>query len=105
MDKNFAWAWAIKNSISVICWVVLAVVFNKWWIALFAVLFIGGYARVHKYYRICDKCGKHSPYEDSYDNAIKRAEAVGWIHYDDGNRDYCPDCQLKIYRQNLDRSV
>ena len=67
------WAWAIKNSISVICWVILAVVFNK---------------RVHKYYRICDKCGKHSPYEDSYDNAIKRTEAVGWIHYDDGNRDY-----------------
>ena len=105
MDKNAWWAWTIKNSVSVICWVALAVIFNKWWIALFGLLFMSDFKMKHKNYRICDKCGKHSPYEDSYDKAIKRAEAVGWIHYDDGNRDYCPDCQLKIYRHNLDGSV
>ena len=34
-----AWtAWAIKNSVVMICWTVLAVVFGKWWIALFSVL-------------------------------------------------------------------
>jgi hypothetical protein len=40
MNTSVYWAWAIKNSICVICWTVLAVVFNKWWIALFGVLFL-----------------------------------------------------------------
>lgn len=31
-------AWAIKNSVAIICWTALAIVFNKWWIALFVVL-------------------------------------------------------------------
>lgn len=30
----------IKIAIIMICWTVLAVVFNHWWIALFALLFI-----------------------------------------------------------------
>lgn len=38
-----AWtAWAIKNSVVMICWTVLAVVFGKWWIALFATLCLSG---------------------------------------------------------------
>lgn len=40
MDKNIMWAWAVKNSICVICWTVLAIHFDKWWIALFSVLFL-----------------------------------------------------------------
>ena len=40
MNKSMVWAWAIKNSICVICWTVLAVVFDKWWIALFGGLFM-----------------------------------------------------------------
>lgn len=40
MNTSAYWAWAIKNSICVICWTVLAVVFNKWWIALFGALFL-----------------------------------------------------------------
>ena len=40
MNKSVWWAWAIKNSICTICWVVLAIVFNKWWIALFGLLFL-----------------------------------------------------------------
>ena len=30
----------IKDAVIVICWAVLAVVFDRWWIALFAFLFI-----------------------------------------------------------------
>ena len=39
MDKHMYWAWALKNSISIICWIILAIYLNKWWIALFAALF------------------------------------------------------------------
>ena len=51
--------------------------FNKWGIALFALLFTSSLktqarpAGVH--YRICDKCGKHSEYATTYDEAIKKA--------------------------------
>ena len=30
----------IKNTISLTLWVVLAIAFNKWWIALFSILFL-----------------------------------------------------------------
>ena len=30
----------IKNIIAIICFTILAVIFNKWWIILFALLFI-----------------------------------------------------------------
>lgn len=30
----------IKNTISLALWVVLAIAFNKWWIALFSILFL-----------------------------------------------------------------
>ena len=40
MNKDVLWAWVIKNSIAVLTWATLAVVFNKWWIALFAILFL-----------------------------------------------------------------
>ncbi len=42
MNKHARWAWAVKNSVVVICWAALAIFFGKWWIALFAVLFISG---------------------------------------------------------------
>ena len=95
--KNGFGAWAIKNSICVICWTVLAIIFNKWWIALFAALFLNGLEvqNVKKYYRVCDKCGKHSEYADSYNDALTKAMENGWLHVVDGNKDYCPDCQMK----------
>lgn len=40
MDNQMWWAWAIKNSVSLICWTALAIFFNKWWIALFALFFL-----------------------------------------------------------------
>lgn len=96
MDKSLLWAWAIKNSICVICWVVLAIVFHKWWIALFAILFMSELRTEHKRYRVCDKCGKHSPYADDYNEALDKAKEAGWTHCVDGNKDYCPDCQTEI---------
>lgn len=34
------WSVALKNSIAIICWTFLAWHFDKWWIALFGVLFL-----------------------------------------------------------------
>ena len=95
MNKSTWWAWAIKNSICVICWTALAIIFHKWWIALFAALFLSGFTTqdVKKYRRICDGCGKHSPYADSYNEALDKAKAAGWVHIVDGNKDYCPECR------------
>lgn len=96
-DRSAWWEWAVKNSVCVICWTVLAVLFNKWWIALFAGLFISSLKTtlIHKYYRICDKCGKHSPMTDDYNEAIDKAKECGWIIRKDGDKwdDRCPDCQ------------
>ena len=43
MDKqnnHIVWAWAVKNSVDMICWTALAIIFGKWWIALFAAAFV-----------------------------------------------------------------
>ncbi len=93
MNKSAWWAWAIKNIVCVVAWVVLAIVFNKWWIALFGALFISGLKTSVGKYRICDKCGKHSPYAESHNEALDKAKEAGWVHYVDGDKDYCPDCQ------------
>lgn len=93
MSNHILWTWAIKNSICVICWTVLAIIFDKWWIALFMALFMNGLETKYKTYRICDKCGKHSPYANSHNEALEKAKEAGWVHYVDGNKDYCPDCQ------------
>lgn len=93
MDKNTLYIWAAKNSIAIIAWTVLAIIFNKWWIALFAALFMSSLETKYKNYRICDKCGKHSPYADSYNEALYKAKEAGWVHHLEGNKDYCPDCQ------------
>ena len=48
MKKNLEWVWAIKNSVCVICWTVLAIVFDRWWIALFAILFLSSLKTYYK---------------------------------------------------------
>lgn len=99
MNKGMWWAWAIKNSICVICWTVLAIIFDKWWIALFGVLFLSSLSNSesNKHCRVCDKCGKHSPYADDYNKAINKAKEAGWtmIKNEDEFIDYCPECQMK----------
>ena len=40
MDKHMWWSQALKNSANLICQPVLAIYFNHWQIALFAMLFV-----------------------------------------------------------------
>lgn len=95
MDKNFIWVLMLKNIVVVLVWGALAVLFDKWWIALFAILFMS-YVKVKTtFYRICDGCGKHGPYANSYNKALDKAKEAGWVHYVDGNKDYCPECAEK----------
>ena len=63
MDKNTLYIWAVKNSIALIAWTVLAIVFNKWWIALFAALFMSSLETKYKNYS-----------QNEYDHNDK------WIH-------------------------
>lgn len=93
MNKSIIWAVMLKNSICVICWTALAIIFNKWWIALFGALFLTSYESAPKYYRICDFCGKRSPSARDYNDALDKAKAAGWVHFVDGNKDCCPCCK------------
>lgn len=90
--KNLNILLTITNTISVICWTILAIVFKHWWIALFGLLFLSYPTLVHKYYRVCDKCGATSPYAETQEEAIKLAEKHGWKHYKTTNEDFCPKC-------------
>lgn len=77
MDKNFIWVLMLKNIVVVLVWGALAVLFDKWWIALFAILFMS-YVKVKTtFYRICDGCGKHGPYANSYNKALDKAKEAG----------------------------
>lgn len=104
MDKNTIWVLMLKNVMVLLVWGVLAVLFDKWWIALFAMLFMSYVEVRHKSYRVCDRCGKHSPYANSYNEALDKAKEAGWVHYVDGNRDYCPECSGKE-KDNTDRPL
>lgn len=56
----------------------------------------------HNFYRVCDGCGKHSPYASSYNEALDKAKAEGWTHIADTNKDYCIQCRLDR-RKYIDR--
>lgn len=98
MNKQIVWAWAMKNSVDIICWTLLAVHFEKWWIALFAALFVSGMKSTIQKCRTCDGCGRHSPYADSHNEALEKAAAAGWITRKNGTEweDYCPECQRRL---------
>ena len=80
MNKSFIWAVAFKNIVAIIAWTALAILFDKWWIALFALLFVSGIETKNNSYRICDGCGKHSPYASSYNEALDKAKEAGCIN-------------------------
>ena len=84
---------SIANVIKIICWIILAIVFDKWWIALFSLLFITSLQYKSQHCITCDKCGKRSPYAESYNEALEKAKKVGWYHTDK-NKDYCPECRF-----------
>lgn len=98
MDKHILWSWAVKNSVDMICWTALAIAFGKWWIALFAALFISSLKSSVGKYRICDSCGKHSPYAESHNEALEKAAAEGWLTRKNGDtwEDFCPECRKKM---------
>jgi hypothetical protein len=88
--------YAIYNSIDLVCFTILAIVFNKWWIIFFALLFIMIPQVKLRHRRKCDGCGIQSDYGDSPDDAIKNAVRNGWVHIDDSDKDYCPECARKL---------
>ena len=102
MYKHAYLAWAIKNSTVIICFTVLAIIFNKWWIILFAGLFLSNLrtAPTMEYYRVCDSCGTNSPYAETPEAALKLAKEAGWKHYETTNEDYCPTCLMKMEKRN-----
>lgn len=104
MQKHLWWAWAIKNSVCMICWTALAIIFDKWWIALFGLLFISliesTSIKSHSIY--CDECGKVGPSGNCVDEARKKAKEAGWIHVASNNTDYCPDCLMKVLMKKGD---
>ena len=98
MIKNSLGAVMLKNSICVVCWAALAVVFDRWWIALFALLFMTSYETVQRHFRICDKCGKRSEPASGHNEALDKAREAGWIHIAEDNKDYCQNCKHEVMR-------
>lgn len=91
----------LYNIFVLICFTVLAVLFNKWWVIFFALLFLGS-SHIETIYakcRVCDNCGAKSQSAITADEAISRAKQAGWVHINEGNLDYCPKCKSKL---NLD---
>ena len=96
MDDKFYLIIAIKNCICVVAFVILAIVFNQWWISLCSLLFVTGIKmEKNKYYRVCDECGKKTPYADSHIGARIKAEKLGWLCKENGE-DYCPNCKVMM---------
>lgn len=88
----------IYNIINLICFIILAIIFCKWWIIFFALLFtiIPNALYKDKQWRVCDSCGRWSESGDCEEEAIKRAKQCGWLHIETSNKDFCPDCLNQI---------
>lgn len=84
----------LKNTIVMIVWMAFAYAFNKWWIALFSILFLSTVKNKNRHYLSCDVCGRHSEYANSHNEAADKAKSSGWIRkYEYGKMvDYCPKC-------------
>ena len=81
----------LKNAIVMICWTVLAIVFHKWWIAFFAVLFFSNLTTKTNHYKKCDECGKRGPAGSDSNDALDKAQKEGW--YCSNDLDLCPCCR------------
>jgi len=92
--KTFAVV-AIIYAVALVCWTVLAVAFQKWWIALFALLFFPSV----KEYRAtkCDGCGVQLAHE-SEETRYADLRHAGWVRELDASGrwlDLCPTCQRR----------
>ena len=93
MNKNSMWALVtIQNVLVLFSWGFGAWGGGKAGFAFASLLCRPSLKTAYKNYRVCDGCGKHSPYADSYNEALDKAKEAGWVHCVDGNRDYCPEC-------------
>ena len=86
----------IKN-VTVLCiFAALAVVFDKWWIIFFAMLFTGGFkTEIPRHYLVCDSCGEKGPVGNSVEEARAKAKRdKWWSGVDPGGKhvDYCSKC-------------
>lgn len=82
------------NLAALITWAALAVIFNKWWIALFAIFFW----TVRRSYIYCDGCGEKGPTANNVHEARAKAHGEGWTsEIREGKTwDYCPKCMKKF---------
>lgn len=87
----------LKNAVVMICWTVLAIIFGRWWIALFAALFMVSIKNQQGIRIRCDLCGVCGPTCEDADKARLMAQKSGWlcIIEDDTHKDYCPNCRAK----------
>lgn len=95
-------AFLLYNIFNLLVFGAVAIVFEKWWIVLFALLFVLLPAKTgkSKKCRICDSCGRHSESGETDTEAIIRAEKCGWVHIKETNKDFCPECKIKIGELN-----
>lgn len=100
MKNNIWFTTTVHNAVCIICFTVLAIVFRKWWVALFSILFMlfVNTKPIHYYFRTCDQCGAQSEYANTPDEALNKAIESGWSHIAHGNKDYCPKCKYNIKR-------
>ena len=49
-----------------------------------------------KHCRVCDGCHRRSESAKTVEEAIERSKRCGWVHVEDGNLDFCPDCVAHV---------
>ncbi len=96
MSKGAWAAWAIKNSVVILCFTCLAVHFDCWWIVMFAAFFTSSLERKSPIGRACNGCGK-TIYSQDWDAIDEKARKAGWVRRKNGDswEDYCPECQRR----------
>lgn len=94
MRRNTFAAVAAIYTVALVCWTVLAVAFQKWWIAIFALLFFPSIKEYHT--TKCDGCGIQIIHE-SEETRIADLRRAGWVReMKNGNwLDFCPACQRR----------
>ena len=89
----------IYDIVNIICWLTLAILFNKWWIMFFASITMLTLKNGTSHSRTCDNCGKRGPSAESSEETINKAKKIGWHHNPDGT-DYCPECTSSFTKIN-----
>ena len=94
----------VYNIITMLCFTSLAIMFDKWWIVLLAILLMRTERRqlvIGGYDRICDGCGKRSPVAKTKEESIQKAAKLGWVTVSIGENemDYCPECRKKHWHK------